>query len=233
VNSSKAVVDARELSRTFRMGETEVHALHGVSVRVGEGEMLSIMGASGSGKSTLMYIIGCLDKPTGGSYFLDGRDVSLLEDDELSEIRNSSIGFVFQAYHLIPQLNVLENVELPLFYCGMPQRERHERCREYVELVGLTERIGHRPAELSGGQMQRVAIARALVNDPVLVLADEPTGNLDSHSGEEILKVFERLHRMGKTIVMVTHNERIGSMAQRKIRLRDGEIVEDAAQRWS
>ena len=220
------IVDAIELERVFKLGETEVRALDGVSLRVREGEMVSIMGASGSGKSTLMYILGCLDKPSGGRYVLGGQDVSELNDDELSHIRNSSIGFVFQAYHLIPQLNVIDNVELPLFYRGIPQRERYEKCQEYVELVGLGDRMRHRPTELSGGQMQRVAIARALVNDPLLILADEPTGNLDTHSGDEILKIFERLHEMGKTIVMVTHNEHIGEMTERNIRLQDGKILE-------
>ncbi len=208
------------------MGETEVLALDGVSITVREGEMVAIMGASGSGKSTLMYILGCLDNPSSGSYFLDGQDVSLLSDDDLSAIRNSSIGFVFQSYHLIPQLNIIENVELPLFYRGISQKERHVRCREYVEMVGLSDRARHRPAELSGGQMQRVAIARALVNDPLLILADEPTGNLDSHSGEEILKILEKLHSMGKTVIVVTHDERIGGMTERKIRLMDGKVVE-------
>jgi len=224
---ARAIVDARNIRKTFHMGDTEVHALDGVTVKICEGEIVSFMGPSGSGKSTLMYIIGCLDKPSSGSYILNGHDVEKLDDDELSHIRNSSIGFVFQAYHLIPQLNIIENVELPLFYRGMPQKERHEKCREYINIVGLSDRIGHRPTELSGGQMQRVAIARALVNEPVLILADEPTGNLDSHSGEEILKIFHKLHDMGKTIAMVTHDERIGDMTQRRIRLRDGKVVED------
>jgi putative ABC transport system ATP-binding protein len=222
-----AIVNAQDLEKVFRMGDVEVRALDGINILINEGEMISIMGPSGSGKSTLMYIIGCLDKPSGGSYILNGHNVAEMDDDELSHIRNSSIGFVFQAYHLIPQLNILENVELPLFYRGMPQKERHEKCREYVDLVGLSDRIGHRPTELSGGQMQRVAIARALVNDPVLILADEPTGNLDSHSGEEILKIFRKLHDMGKTIAMVTHDDRIGDMTQRRIRLSDGKVVED------
>jgi putative ABC transport system ATP-binding protein len=223
----RAVVDAKNLQKVFRMGDVDVRALDGINITINEGEMVSIMGPSGSGKSTLMYIIGCLDKPSGGSYILNGHDVSTLDDDELSHIRNSSIGFIFQAYHLIPQLNIIENVELPLFYRGMTQKERHEKCREYVNLVGLSDRIGHRPTELSGGQMQRVAIARALVNDPVLILADEPTGNLDSHSGEEILKIFHKLHDMKKTIAIVTHDNRIGEFTQRRIRLSDGKVVED------
>ena len=223
----RAVVEAKNLTKVFWMGDVEVRALDGINTSIMEGEMVAIMGASGSGKSTLMYIIGCLDKPTAGTYILNGHDISTFDDDELSHIRNSSIGFIFQAYHLIPQLNVIENVELPLFYRGMPQKERHEKCREYVDLVGLSDRIRHRPTELSGGQMQRVAIARALVNDPVLILADEPTGNLDSHSGEEILKIFHKLHDMGKTIAMVTHDNRIGEMTQRRIRLSDGKVVED------
>lgn len=224
---ARAIVDARNIEKTFQMGETEVRALDGVSLKINEGEMISIMGPSGSGKSTLMYIIGCLDKPSSGTYILNGNNVAEMDDDELSFIRNSSIGFVFQAYHLIPQLNVIENVELPLFYSGLSQKERHEKCREYINLVGLSDRIGHRPTELSGGQMQRVAIARALVNEPVLILADEPTGNLDSHSGDEILKIFCKLHDMGKTIAMVTHDNRIGDMTGRKIRLRDGKVIED------
>ena len=223
---SRRIVDIREMYKVFRLGDVEVRALDGVTISVNEGEFISIMGPSGSGKSTLMYIIGCLDKPTSGSYLLNSKDVSTLDDDELSEIRNSSIGFVFQSYHLIPQLNVIENVELPLFYRGIPQSERYDKCREYVDLVGLSDRIEHRPTELSGGQMQRVAIARALVNDPVLILADEPTGNLDSHSGEEILKIFEKLHAMGKTIAIVTHDDRIGAVAERSISLRDGMIVD-------
>ena len=223
----RPIVNAENVHKIFQMGDVEVKALDGISFSIEDGEMISIMGPSGSGKSTLMYIIGCLDKPTSGSYFLDGKDISTMEDDELSAIRNRSIGFVFQSYHLIPQLNVIENVELPLFYRGIPQHERHRKCSEYVELVGLSDRIRHRPTELSGGQQQRVAIARALVNDPVLILADEPTGNLDTQSGSEILSIFEKLHDMGKTIAMVTHDDRIGSMSQRRIHLRDGKIVDE------
>jgi putative ABC transport system ATP-binding protein len=220
------VVDVLGLRRIFMMGENEVRALDGVDMRVARGEMLAIMGASGSGKSTLLYLLGCLDRPTEGTYHLMGRNVAELDDDRLSAIRNSMIGFVFQTFHLIPQLTVLENAEVPLFYRGTHPHRRRARCIELLGQVGLADRLHHRPNELSGGQMQRVAIARALVNDPVLLLADEPTGNLDSHSGEEILAIFDQLHAAGRTIIMVTHDEHIVDRCQRVVRLHDGKVVD-------
>jgi len=222
------VVATRDLHRIFTMGENQVRALDGVDLEINRGEMIAIMGASGSGKSTLMYLLGCLDKPTSGDYHLMGHNVAELDDDELSAIRNGMIGFVFQTFHLIPQLTVLENVEVPLFYRGTHPHERRRRCIELLETVGLGERLHHRSNELSGGQMQRVAIARALVNDPVLLLADEPTGNLDSQSGEEILTIFDHLHEAGRTIIMVTHDDHVGNRCRRLIRLLDGKIIHDA-----
>jgi putative ABC transport system ATP-binding protein len=220
------VVETRDLSRVFMMGENEVRALDGVDLHVARGEMVAIKGASGSGKSTLLYLLGCLDRPTAGTYHLMGRNVAELDDDRLSAIRNSMIGFVFQTFHLIPQLTVLENAEVPLFYRGTHPHCRRARCIELLGQVGLGDRLHHRPNELSGGQMQRVAIARALVNDPVLLLADEPTGNLDSHSGEEILAIFDHLHQAGRTIIMVTHDESIVERCQRVVRLHDGKVVD-------
>jgi len=208
------VVEARNLHRVFTMGENEVRALDGLDLRIERGEMLGIMGASGSGKSTLLYL-------------LMGRNVAELNDDELSAIRNSMIGFVFQTFHLIPQLTVLENAEVPLFYGGTHPHNRRARCIDLLEQVGLGDRLHHRPNELSGGQMQRVAIARSLVNDPVLLLADEPTGNLDSHSGDEILAVFDRLHDTGRTLVLITHDEHIAERCQRIIHLHDGKVLRE------
>jgi putative ABC transport system ATP-binding protein len=222
------VVEARDLHRVFTMGAAQVRALDGVDLSIGRGEMVAIMGASGSGKSTLLYVLGCLDRPTAGEYFLMGRNVAELDDDNLSAIRNYMIGFVFQTFHLIPQLTVLENVEVPLFYGRTHPHSRRERCTKLLELVGLGDRMHHRPNELSGGQMQRVAIARALVNDPVLLLADEPTGNLDSHSGQEILGIISRLHEAGHTIIVVTHDEHIAERCQRTIQLRDGKVLSEA-----
>ena len=222
------VVEAQGLERIFMMGGNEVRALDGIDLRIGRGEMTAIMGASGSGKSTLLYLLGCLDRPTAGDYRLMGQNVAELDDDRLSAIRNSMIGFVFQTFHLIPQLTVLENVEVPLFYSGALRHSRRVRSVELLEMVGLGDRMDHRPNELSGGQMQRVAIARALVNDPVLLLADEPTGNLDSHSGEEILALFEQLHQAGRTIVVVTHDDQIAGRCERIIRLHDGKVIQEA-----
>jgi len=207
-------------------GET-VRALRGVDLDVPQGDYVAIMGPSGSGKSTLLNLLGCLDRPTSGSIFLGTDDVSRLTDDQLSEIRASRIGFVFQSYNLIPQLTVLENIEVPLYYQGrVSQRERH-RCRELAEMVGLADRLKHRPTQLSGGQQQRVAVARSLVNDPYFILADEPTGNLDSVTSEEILELLARLNREGKTIIMVTHEADIGARTQRVVRLMDGLVVSD------
>jgi putative ABC transport system ATP-binding protein len=219
------VVETHNLHRVFAMGQTQVRALDGVDLRIERGEMVGIMGASGSGKSTLLYLLGCLDRPTAGAYHLMGRNVATLSDDQLSAVRNTLIGFVFQTFHLIPQLTVLENAEVPLFYRSTQPHGRRERCIELLNAVGLGDRLHHRPNELSGGQMQRVAIARSLVNDPVLLLADEPTGNLDSHSGEEILAVFGQLHEAGRTILLITHDEHVAERCERIVHLRDGKVV--------
>ncbi len=205
----------------------EVHALRGITVEFLEGESVAVCGQSGSGKSTLMNLLGCLDRPTSGRYILGGQDVSALDDDALSDIRGRRIGFVFQSFNLIPQLNVLENLEVPLYYQGVPPRIRRRKAEALIEQVGLGGRGHHRPQELSGGQQQRVAIARALINDPLLVLADEPTGNLDSASGEMILSIFDRLHEAGKTIIIVTHDESVARRCDRIITLRDGRVLED------
>jgi len=212
------------VSRTYRMGRVDVQALRDIDLRIEPNEYIAITGASGSGKSTLMNILGCLDRPTGGRFELDGRDVSKLSDAELSRVRNARVGFVFQTFNLLPRETALHNVELPLVYAGVPRRRRRELAREALERVGLTERTRHRPNELSGGQRQRVAIARALVNSPSLILADEPTGNLDSATGEEIMRILDGLHAGGSTILLVTHEAHIAAHAHRQVRLRDGRI---------
>ncbi len=221
------LISIRQLRKIYQMGSEQVHALDGIDLAVDRGEYVAIMGPSGSGKSTLMNLIGCLDTPTSGEYILNGQRVSGLDDTALAHIRNAEIGFVFQTFNLLPRTTALENVEVPLIYGGVPRRERHRRAREALEEVGLGDRIGHTPSELSGGQRQRVAIARALVNEPSILLADEPTGNLDSHSSAEIINLFSELNAAGNTIVLVTHEEDIAAQARRIVRILDGRIVED------
>ena len=220
-------IQLQEINKTYKLEGEDVRALREVSLSIEENEYLAIMGPSGSGKSTLMNIIGCLDTPTEGSYYLEQSDVSGLNDDQLAEIRNLKIGFVFQTFNLLPRANVFSNVELPLIYSGMKVSERKKRVKEAIEKVGLSDRINHKPNELSGGQRQRVAIARALVNNPSIILADEPTGNLDSTTGKEIMEVLNGLHRAGNTIILVTHENEIAEYAHRVIRLKDGYIESD------
>jgi len=219
------IAEVVDLKKTYFLGGVTVEALKGLTLSFEEGDFVAIMGASGSGKSTLLNLLGCLDQPTSGSYYLGGQDVSQLTDDELSEIRSTKLGFVFQSYNLIPQLSVLENIEVPLVYQGVPPAECKERSAEIAEQVGLGGRLKHRPTELSGGEQQRVAIARAIVNDSLIILADEPTGNLDSATGTEILSLLCRLNEKGKTILMVTHEEKLAARARSIIRLRDGMLV--------
>ncbi len=223
----KIVIDANNLTKTYRMGKIEVNALRGVSITVKKGEFVSIMGPSGSGKSSLMDILGCLSKPTEGSYKLDGEEISKLSENSLALIRNRKIGFVFQAYNLLPRTTALRNVELPMIYARVPRRERRQRALSALEIVGLADRIHHKPNEMSGGQQQRVAIARSIVNNPSIFFADEPTGNLDTKSSEEVMKVFQQLSEAGNTILMVTHENDIAAYSQRIIRLRDGLIESD------
>ncbi|MCD6400865.1 MAG: ABC transporter ATP-binding protein [Anaerolineales bacterium] len=220
------VMDARDLTKVYIMGEVEVHALRGLSIKIRQGEVVSIMGPSGSGKSTLMNILGCLDRPTSGEYYLDGESVATLTDDQLAEVRNRKVGFVFQSFNLLPRATALANVELPLRY-AKNKKNRRKRAEEALKSVGLGDRILHRPNELSGGEQQRVAIARALVNNPAIVMADEPTGNLDSKSGEEIMELLLNLNKeLGTTLIIVTHDLEIGAVAQRIVHIRDGKREE-------
>ncbi len=221
------VIRTYDLWKTYVMGAEQIHAVSGVSIEIKRGEYVAIMGPSGSGKSTLMNLIGCLDTPTSGQYYINGHLVSELSDDELARIRNKEIGFVFQTFNLLPRATALHNVELPLIYSGAPAEERIERAKRALTQVDLAERMNHKPNELSGGQRQRVAIARALVNDPSILLADEPTGNLDSATGNEIMALFERLHQQGNTIVLVTHEHDIALHAHRIIHVRDGKVEKD------
>jgi putative ABC transport system ATP-binding protein len=225
-----ALIETQDLWKTYIMGSEEIHALQGVSIEIDRGEYVAIMGPSGSGKSTLMNLIGCLDTPSKGSYLLNGKQVSQMNDNELARIRNEEIGFVFQTFNLLPRASALQNVELPLIYAGVPSKDRHARAKTALDKVELTTRMTHRPNELSGGQRQRVAIARALVNNPSILLADEPTGNLDSKTGAEIMALFARLHQAGNTIVLVTHEADIAAFAHRTIHLRDGLVEKDVRQ---
>jgi putative ABC transport system ATP-binding protein len=221
------MIDIKNVTKVYQMGEVEVHALRGVSLQIEKGDFVTIMGPSGSGKSTLMNLLGCLDSPTDGSYYLHGQDVSGLSDTQLAHVRNEQIGFVFQQFNLLPRTTAIRQVELPLMYSGMAARERRERVRAALEAVGLGDRMGHRPDELSGGQQQRVAVARALVTEPSIIMADEPTGNLDTRSGDEVLRIFQQLNDQGITVIFVTHDPEIAEYSRRTIHLRDGLIESD------
>lgn len=225
--NDKTVVRITEVKRTYYMGKVEVNALRGINLKVEKGEFVSIMGPSGCGKSTLMHIVGCLDRPTSGHVHIDEVDVDELDDNDLAEIRNKKVGFVFQTFNLLAKLNAIENVELPLIYAGVSFEPRRKKAAELLEVVGLADRMYHRPSELSGGQSQRVAIARSLANDPSIVLADEPTGNLDSKSGDEIIHLFQELNSRGITLIIVTHDQEIANHSKRIVRLKDGLVVSD------
>ena len=221
------LIELRQVYKIYHMGDTDVHALDGVDITIDKGEFVAIVGQSGSGKSTAMNIIGCLDVPTSGKYFLGGVDVSTMEDDQQAEIRNKMLGFIFQQYNLIPKLNVLENVELPLLYAGVPEKERRQRALKALERVGLEDKCKNLPSQLSGGQQQRVSIARALAGDPSVILADEPTGALDSRTGREVLSFLKKLNKEGNTVVLITHDNSIAVKADRIIRLQDGKVIYD------
>ena len=223
----RLVISLRDVVKEYRMGDTDVHALQGVSLDIARGDFVAIMGASGSGKSTLMNIVGCLDVPTRGHFWLDGVDVRTLDDDDLARIRNRKIGFVFQSFNLLPRMSAVANVELPLAYAGVRPKERRERAAQALEAVGLGQRMDHQPSEMSGGQQQRAAVARAIVTNPALILADEPTGNLDTESSLDVMSVFAALHAQGRTVVLITHEEDIAAYTERVVKLRDGGIVED------
>ncbi|MFI5037390.1 MAG: ABC transporter ATP-binding protein [Solirubrobacterales bacterium] len=221
------VIQVREVSKTYDLGRIQVHALRNVSLRIDRGDFVAIMGSSGSGKSTLMNILGCLDTPTSGRYEIDGVDVARMDEDDLSDLRNRKIGFIFQSFNLVPRTSALANVELPLAYAGLKGIERRRHAERALGAVGMANRLHHQPSELSGGQQQRVAVARAIVSNPTLILADEPTGNLDSHSTEDVLRIFARLNEEGRTVVLITHEPDVADQAKRVIRLSDGEVVED------
>ncbi len=217
------IIQAQSLVKTYQLGESQVVALNGIDFQVEKGEIIAITGSSGSGKSTLMHILGCLDRPDSGIYILEGEDVSMLSPNRLAEIRNRNIGFVFQSFNLLPRLNALENVELPLLYAGAP--EAKDRAEEALRIVGLEDRMRHEPAQLSGGELQRVAIARATVTDPTIILADEPTGNLDTKTGEEIIVIFQQLNAQGRTIIIVTHEQAVANHCRRQIHIQDGKVI--------
>lgn len=221
------MIDLKNIYKIYKLGNNDVYALDNVSLHIDAHEFVSIIGPSGSGKSTLMNILGCLDVPTKGEYLLEGKDISQKTDDELAEIRNNTIGFVFQGFNLLPKLDAMENVELPLIYQNISAKERHERAQKALESVGLGKRIHHKPTELSGGQQQRVAIARALVTNPPIILADEPTGNLDSKSGKEVMEIFKELHAKGNTIILITHDSGVAAQAKRVIKIQDGKLYEN------
>jgi putative ABC transport system ATP-binding protein len=226
-DQNNSIIVMKGVKKIYDLGEVKVFALKNINLEIKEKEHISIMGPSGSGKTTLLNIMGCLDKPTDGEYFLDGININQLDDDHLSEIRNKKIGFIFQNYNLIPQLNVIENIGLPLIYRGVNEKEITEKSKYYANLVGLGDRLYHRPTELSGGQQQRVAIARALVNEPVMILGDEPTGNLDTKTGKEIMEIIKKLNEMGRTIVIITHDPKVAEYGERVIKILDGEIIDE------